>query len=196
MKRSIWFLFLSIFLALSYLSLDCQTEAIAGIRNQQRHKAWVSFIIDAPGQASWVRINTQGNGASFAFDFGQAQTVPLLALPLSAPPIQMFIAQHGMPAPGQPFMLPGGARVDVNNIIPVMYNVTIESGTAWMMVTGMPLDVLRQCAYGKTLRFKIDVGGMSYFYNFSLIGFTAAMRHAVSLYQSLFGSSYPDSSYF
>ena len=153
--------------------------------------------MNAPSQATWIRINTSSpSGASFAFDFGQANTIPLLALPLQAPAIQMTIAQMGMPLPGQPFILRGSARVDTNGIMPVTYSCTLENGMAWMIVTGMTGDIIRQCVNGKTLRLKIDVGAMSYFYNFSLHGFTGAIQRAANLYESQFGSLIPDSLYF
>ena len=183
--------FLIAFLLL-FLLIDSNSFA----RNMRQHQAWMSFIMDAPGQASWVRINTSATGGSFAFDFGQSGTIPMLALPFTSPAIQYFIGTNGLPSPAQPIQIPGVARVDFNPPIPIIYSTIFENNTAWMIINGMPNSIISQCINGKNLRLKIILNGMDYFYNFSLRGFTASLQRAVSLYKSLFGSTLPDSSYF
>lgn len=183
--------FLIIFL-LSFLWIDSNSFA----RDMRQHQAWISFILDAPGQASWVRINTSAAGGSFAFDFGQSGTIPMLALPFSSPAIQYFIGTIGLPNPTQTIQIPGVARVDLNPQIPIIYSTIFENNTAWMIINGMPNSIISQCINGKNLRLKVTLNGMDYFYNFSLRGFTASLQRAVSLYKSLFGSTLPDSAYF
>lgn len=183
--------FLIVFLLL-FLLINSNSFA----RDMRQHQAWISFIMDAPGQVSWVRINTSATGGSFAFDFGQAGTIPLLALPFTSSAMQYFIGTNGLPKPTQPIQILGVARVDLNPPIPVIYSTIFENNTAWMIVNGMPNSIIYQCINGKNLRFKIILNDMDYFYNFSLRGFTASLKRAASLYKSLFGSILPDSAYF